>query len=433
MITCLRLIMFVNVTAIYLFFCPLSYAREDTPNIILLTADACRPGNMSCYGYVRKTTPNIDRLAKDGVLFTNAFSQSAWTTPGLISIFTSLYPFTHNVEARGDSLNDNVLALPEILKKNGYAVPVYQWLINIPNYQNLGFDVLDKEKFCFSRDEELVKLIEAYKERKFFIWYHYKSTHLPYNPVPPYDTMFQGEVVKSEIEESSGLALVKKKSVVKYGTVEFKDGDRDKILSLYDGEIKRFDDYVGRLLEKLETSGLLNNTILIITSDHGEELLEHGFVGHASTSLNAKLYDELIRIPLIIWYPEKFKQKKIESYVQQIDIMPTLMDVIGLQIPDNFQGHSLLPQIRGELEKFSSPVYCQTNKGGYQSTEEMKKIKLRCIRTKEWKLISTTSPEEVIYELYNLINDPDEKVNVVKQYPLIANGLKKKLQEIAVK
>ena len=112
--------------------------------------------------------------------------------------------------------------------------------------------------------------------------------------------------------------------------------------------MKQLDDYMGQLTEKMKKWGILDNTVIIVTSDHGEELFEHGFIGHASTSLNAKLYDEIIHIPLIIWWPKKLKHRVVDELVQQIDIMPTILDMLGLLPSEGLQGYSLLPSIQGQ-------------------------------------------------------------------------------------
>jgi len=404
------------------------YAKDGRPNILLFTIDACRPDHFGCYGYSRKLTPNIDRLAGEGALFTNAFSQSAWTTPGMISIFTSLHPFAHKVESRGDSLDSQIPTLPEVLKENGYAVPVLPRFVDIPNYWNLGFDVLEKGKFQGKEGEDLLELLHAYKEKRpFFIWYHYHELHLPYDsPDLQSRGIAEGEGKKPVIE-SEGISLIKTKPVIKHDSVVFTGEDKSRAVALYDGQLVSLDEYVGKLIKKLKEWELYENTIIIITSDHGEELFEHGFVGHASTSLNAKLYDEMIRIPLIIVWPKKISHKRIDAYAQQIDIMPTILDI--LDIPTNTQpeGRSLLPLIEDDQSDWSATIYCETIMGGYQSTEELRNIRLRCIRTEEWKLIAKNSNEFDRYELYNLINDPGEKENVIGKYPDIAIGLKEKL------
>ncbi len=420
-------------------------AKEDTPNILLFTIDACRPDHFGCYGYSRTTTPFLDELVEEGVLFTHAFCQSAWTTPGMISIFTSLYPPAHTVDAKGKTLPEDVLTLPKILKRNGYAVPVLPRFVGIPNYWNLGFNTVDKEQFQDQEGEDLHKLLEAYKNQKFFIWYHYHGLHLPYNPPSPYDKIFQKDTTISA--DSEAVTAIKKHVVIKHGSLAFDDHDKHTVIALYDGQLRRLDDYLKHLMKKMKEWNIYNNTIVIITADHGEELFEHGFLGHASTSLHAKLYDEIIRIPLIILWPKKLKHTVVNAFAQQIDIMPTILDLLRLPVPDGLQGNSLLPfmQERVLSGKTSAPaglqqgmIFCETILGGYQSTEEMKKIKLRCIRTDRWKLIVTNTPRNDFskedltsnkdtYELYDIKNDPHEQNNVVTQYPDVVNELRQKL------
>ena len=413
-----------------------SEANEALPNILLFTIDACRPDHFGCYGYNRNTTPNIDRLAGDGVLFTHAFSQSAWTTPGMISIFTSLYPPTHGVDAKDRTLKDDVLTLTKVLKKNGYAAPVLPKFVDIPNCWHLGFEVVDKEQFQAEEGEDLLKLLEAYKGQRFFIWYHYHGLHLPYNPQNPYDKIFQEDIFSGISADTEAVSVVKKKSVIKNNSVNFNSTDRKVIIALYDGQVRQLDDYIGQLTEKMKKWGILDNTVIIVTSDHGEELFEHGFIGHASTSLNAKLYDEIIHIPLIIWWPKKIKHRVVDELVQQIDVMPTILDMLGLPIPERVQGYSLVPSIQGKPANNLRPVFCETILGGYQSTKEMEDIKLRCVRTKEWKLIYTNTLtsnvsigglDEGKYELYNFSSDPKEERNIFENHPEVAKELKKKL------
>ena len=413
-----------------------SEAKEDLPNILLFTIDACRPDHFGCYGYNRNTTPNIDKIASEGVLFTHAFSQSAWTTPGMISIFTSLYPPTHGVDAKDRTLREDVLTLPKVLKGSGYVAPVLPKFVDIPNYWHLGFDVVDKERFQAEEGEDLLKLLEAYKDQRFFMWYHYHGLHLPYNPKSPYDKIFQEDIFGGVSAETEAVALVKAKSVIKNGSVSFNRGERKTVVALYDGQIRQLDDYMGLLIERMKQWGILDNTLIIITSDHGEELFEHGFIGHASTSLNAKLYDEIIHIPLIIRWPKKIKHRVAGELAQQIDIMPTILDMLGLPVPEGLHGYSLLPSIQGKPANNSRPVFCETILGGFQSTKEMEDIRLRCVRTNEWKLIYTNTPTSIVssgglddgkYELYNLSNDPKEERNIFDNHPEVSKKLKQKL------
>src|SRR3989337_2061221 len=246
-----------------------SEAKEDLPNRLLLTIDACRPDHFGCYGYSRNTTPNIDKIASEGVLFTHAFSQSAWTTPGMISIFTSLYPPTHGVDAKDRTLKDDVLTLPKVLKGNGYVAPVLPKFVDIQNYWHLGFDAVDKERFQGGEGEDLLKLLEAYKDQRFFIWYHYHGLHLPYNPQNPYDKIFQEDIPGGMSAETESVALVKAKSVIKNGSVGFNSTERKVVVALYDGQVRQLDDYMKQLMERMKQWSILDNTLIIITSDHG--------------------------------------------------------------------------------------------------------------------------------------------------------------------
>lgn len=421
-------ICFVYTLFVIVYFgCNKAYAMEHRPNILLFTIDACRPDHLGCYGYSKNLTPNIDSLAKEGALFINAFSQSAWTTPGMISIFTSLYPFTHKVEARGDSLDTKVVTLPEILRENGYAVPVLPRFVDIPNYRNLGFDAVEKGQFEGKEVGDLLKLLHAYKDQPFFIWYHYHGLHLPYNPPDSYrKEIAEANGMKPE-HESEGVSLIKTKSVIKHDAVVFTDEEKSLAVALYDSQLPPLDDSIGILAAKLKEWELYENTIIIITSDHGEELFEHGFVGHASTSINAKLYDEIIRIPLIILWPKKITHKRIGANVQQIDIMPTILDMLGIAKTNALEGRSLLPLMEKDQGGESPIVYCETIMGGYQSTEVLRNIRLRCIRTERWKLIAKNGNNVDTYELYDLESDPQEKNNVAGKYPDIELDLKEKL------
>lgn len=440
-----RIIIIVYSVLFVFLFESKSGAREDLPNILLFTIDACRPDHFGCYGYARNTTPNIDKLANEGVLFTHAFSQSAWTTPGMISIFTSLYPPTHTVDAKDKTPGVGILTLPKVLKTHGYTVPVLPRFVDIPNYWHLGFDTVDKDRFQDLEGEDLLELMKAYKQEKFFIWYHYHGLHLPYNPPAPYDRIFQENTVNETPADSEAVSIIKRKSVIRSGSIHFHHEDKKTIVALYDGQLRQLDDYVGRLLGKMKDWGILENTLIIMTSDHGEELFEHGFVGHASTSLNAKLYDEMIRIPLIMWWPKRLEYKKIEELVQQIDIMPTILDILGLTVPEELQGNSLLPLIQDKASYNSKltpgrfkreTIFCETILGGYQSTKEMEKTKLRCIRTHNYKLIykncalndlPNDSQQSDTYELYDLRTDPKEVKNIGEKNPEIGKELKKEL------
>ena len=426
---------FVRTVYILVFFyvsSPIVHPEKlyENVNVLLFTIDSLRHDHLGCYGYEKNITPALDKLAKTAVVFSQAIAQSAWTSPCLISIFTALYPHSHNVDASGKSIENNITALPEILKKYGYISPAFSYLIRDPNFFHLGFERAPEHIYEGSSLDDLFELLKIYKDEKFFIWYHDKTIHLPYKPSFPYDQLLTHMQEDEDSKMSSGLFAVKNNVIIKNGTVEFKKEDRKEIIDLYDANIKRLDDHISFLIMKLEELELLDNTLIIITADHGEELLDHGFVGHASTSLNAKLYDEIVHIPLIFSLPGYLSSKSIDAQVQQIDIMPTLLDFLNIPIPSNLEGRSLVPLIQDQRQEWPEYALSETNMGGYQSTEEMKKILLTSLRTSEWKLIRRKNKEDIKYELYHLEKDPEEKKDVFQDYPEIFKNLNSEMRKL---
>ncbi|MDP6775942.1 MAG: sulfatase-like hydrolase/transferase, partial [Candidatus Latescibacteria bacterium] len=167
-------------------------APAQKPNVLLITVDTFRPDHIGVYGYGRNTTPALDRLAEDGVVFTDAISSSSWTTPGLLSGLTGLWAPTHGVDVRGKALRKGTPTMATLLREAGYAAPDILYLSSLPNFQNLGLTATypERDRYLPSGDEVLFKALEAYQDSTFFLYYHYRNLHLPYNPTPPYDRMF---------------------------------------------------------------------------------------------------------------------------------------------------------------------------------------------------------------------------------------------------
>jgi arylsulfatase A-like enzyme len=389
-------------------------------NVILLTIDSIRPDHLGCYGYTRETSPTIDGIAENGVLFQNAFSQSVWTIPGIMSILTSLQPAVHGVEQRGDTLDPAITTMLDCFRESGYAVPNICFLLTIPEFATIRVGAPEEEYYSAEDDDELLRWLDDNHDSKFFAWFHHRSVHLPYKTEKATREMFL-PVLPPEEELSSGMrAVLSDAAVVPIGTAEFEEGDRQIMEGLYDAEVKKLDNFVGRLHAKLREHGLLEKTLIVITADHGEELLDHGFVGHASTMRSATLYDEVMRIPFIISLGNHLPSgRKIHEQVQQIDVMPTILDIAGIPMPTGIQGRSLAPVIfSGEDNNDSSmPVFVETVYGGYQATEEMARTYWRCVRTDEWKLIEIDEPAGKSFRLYDLLNDPKELVDVFGEDP----------------
>lgn len=394
----------------------------ERPNVLLITVDTFRPDRLSAYGHTRNTSPYLDQLAADGVLFEQTVSSSSWTTPGLLSVLTGQWAPTHAVDVRGKSLKPGTPTMATLLREAGYAAPDILYLSSIPNFSNLGLteSYPDRDKYLPDGDAVLFRALEAYRDSTFFLYYHYRNLHLPFLSSPEFDRMYTQKGFDRSPSVRSKVEIVQENVTIPIGTVNFEHSDRAWVLDLYDAQIREMDEQLFKpLIAHLKNLGLYKNTLIIVTADHGEELLERGFIGHPSTSFKGTAYDELIRIPLMMIHPAHLpKNTRIPQQVHQVDILPTVLHLLNLPIPNTVQGRSLLPLIRGEISD-ERPAFSETTPGGYQATPDMMKTRLRTMRTSEWKLIHTHGPGVDRYELYHLKTDPQERRNIVETHPEI--------------
>jgi len=423
-------------------FCAVSAdaAESNQPNILLITVDTFRPDHLGYYGYPLDTSPHLDTLASEGVFFKQAFSSSGWTTPGLISILTSLYEPTHAVDIRGRRLSPEVETLPDALRQVGYQAPDIFFLTEIPNFANLGFSpYARRDELIDDGDEILFHWLEqeADAARPFILYYHYRDLHLPYAPGEPYESMFMPNAFAATFSWLSvfkrfiareKIAVVKGNVMISRGDMDFAPRDRPWVEALYDAEIRRLDtEFFARLRRTLSATGLDENTIVVVSADHGEELLDRDLVGHISTFKEARLYDEIIRIPLLIRFPGRLPAGKIiDEPVQCVDIMPTLLELTGTPVPEGVQGHSLLPLI-DERPWEPKPLFFASSSGGYTANEAEYQRRIHAVRTERWKLID--NHWEGSYELYDLVADSLELDNVLDRYPSVADSLRTLLNE----
>ena len=417
-------------------FCFFSSVQAvDRLNVLLVTVDTFRPDHLSGYGYARQTTPYLDSLAADGALFEEAISSSSWTTPGLISVQTGLWAPTHGVDVRGKSLNPGTPTFATELTKAGYVTPDILYLSSIPNLQNLGLTKTysDRDKYLPDGDRVLFEALETYKDSTFYLYYHYRNLHLPYNPSEPYDRLFTDSDFDRDGFTRERVASVRENVTIPLGTLTFSPSDSTWVRGLYDGQLREMDETFFRpLIQKLKALGLYDRTLVIVTADHGEELLEHGFIGHPSTSFRGSAYEEQIRIPLIMTCPAAIPGgARVRSQVQNVDILPTALDFLGLPIPQSVQGRSVREVISGR-QTDERPAYTETTQGGYQSTPDMMKVRVRAHRAPPWKLIHTLGPGIDRYELYNLEDDPSERRDVSGEQPEILTRMRGELHAWAL-
>lgn len=390
---------------------PQSKSRGNL-NVIIYLVDTLRADHVASYSKRQIRTPYIDKFASEGVLFESAFSQCSWTKPSTASLLTSTYPSFHGAITRHDALTDAITTLAEYLKDNGYLTGAF---INQPNISadfgfSQGFDsyvetycqIMERPLFSLHMNQLIFPWLEKNANRPFFLYIHTIDPHDPYTPPPPYDSMYDSDY-KGSINGS-----VKTIQQILGGKLKVSQRDIQHLESLYDGEITLNDLAFGELIERLKKLQLYDSTLIIFTSDHGEEFYEHQGLKHGLT-----LYDEQIRIPLIMRLPSHFPAGiRISPTVRLIDIMPTILELLNLSTIDQCQGKSLIPLITGEVKSLIEEIYLE---------EDLDGAVLQSVRGKRWKLISY--PKTGFLELFDLDQDPKEIHNLAAQYPELTNSL----------
>lgn len=410
-----------------------SQAEPSRPNVILISVDTLRADHLGCYGYERATSPAIDRLAKRGVRFDQAFSQSSWTLPSHLSLLTSRYPHSHGVETDEHKLPSAVTTLAEALGQAGYFTSAFiSWVYVSDRYGfGQGFDqyheLLPSPDEVTSSTEASIKA-SAFVDRvvewadrgphqPFFLFLHLFDPHIDYEPPAPFDEMF-GTPSPGKTEGTFKYLRRYIKGV--HREPERIPADRRaRALALYDGEIRFTDQELGRLLIALGDRGLLDNSVVVFTSDHGEEFDDHGSMeGHQWT-----LYDEVLHIPLIMVFPhDRFAGRTVPTVAQLIDVAPTILDFLDLDIPAEFQGRSLLPLLTDVAADDTSGM----------AFSEIKRFNEKwAVRTPTHKLIYTKDiglngrgiPVAAGYELYDTSRDPRERENIYQESDPLAREL----------
>ncbi len=419
------------------------------PNVLLIILDAVRPDHLSCYGYGRKTSPNIDDLAKDGVLFEHAISPSGWTPPAHASLFTGLFPSQHGLQHGSLHLNQRFPTVAEILRSSGYktiGISNNPWVSHATGLDR-GFEIFHEvyyrkgslfETFRFAiqkllaiignTDDDgahrtnhlaLTYLSQQGREgRPFFIFINYLESHLPYNVPRPYATLF-GKPARGGINQDWRQYVS--------GRVVMGADDFENLKSLYDGAIAYLDAKIEELLSCLRQREMLDETVVIITSDHGDNFGDHGLMGH-----ELGLYDSLLRIPLIIRYPPLFPAgRRVTQQVQLLDIFTTILEILDHEGVET-QGRSLLPErLKANPRRFavaeqSRPSLEVFTKRFPEFDPSPYDRELRAIRAEDHKYIWASDGRD---ELYDIRADPGEKENLISMQPEKAQELRQMLEE----
>ncbi len=400
------------------------------PNLLFFGIDSLRRDFMSMNGYKNLTTPHLDKYLSDALVFDNCFSPSIPTTPGYSSMLTGLDCFGTNVVAlrhKGD-LAPGVKTLPEVLSANGYNTSCIGFTGNIASR---GFDkYIDYEGWAAGEDgyarkaenmndvaiPELERL--AGEDKPFFLFMRHMDPHTPYLPPQPFHEMFY---------QKDAFDPANKSLQAVYDFKPFRDyfiswfpphcTDKDFIVALYEAAVAYMDTCIQSILSKLEALGLADNTVVVITSDHGETLDEHDcwFDHHG-------LYEPTLTVPLAFKLPGKTKPARFQENCQLKDLMPTLLDLMGIETDIAFDGRNLMDLARDGQLKAENEFYIT----------ECTWMRKHGWRTPKWKLIVALEPDfhyKDEIELYDLAKDPLELENVAGRYPEVVALLHKRLLE----
>jgi arylsulfatase len=383
----------------------------ERPNVILIIVDAVRADHLSAYGYARPTTPNLDTLlAAEGTLFTDATSASAWTFPANTAMLTGRAPSRIGIDYHNNSsrIPDRETMLAEHLHDAGYRTAGFINTFYV--YSRFGFD----QGFDHYEDIKVPAVAEEASQvndalaawldanwtpapagTPLFLYLYYRDPHTPYTPPPPYDILYDATYTGTLTGEAYGHG----KDVVA-GTVVPTERDIEHLQAIYDGELTYWDMRFGELMADLEARGLLENTIIALTSDHGQMFGEHGLWTHHNS-----LLEEVLRVPLAISWPGVLTPSQvITAPVSTMDVTPTLLELLGLPVPPGLDAVSLAPALRGEAVPAKRTIYAEQD-GVTDPTSNHYWISprhdLRSMKWDNWKYILQVDnqADDALYQL----------------------------------
>ncbi len=400
------------------------------PNIILISLDTLRADRLGLYGYERNTSPNLDKFSKEAAIFENASSVTSWTLPAHVSMLSGLYPSSHKVtQKKGNKISEKTKLLAEILKENkyrtfgfangGYVSSHYGFKRGFEEYPRSGpkgiknddqeVRALHKEKggtgVGLYRAKE--KISELNNKEPFFIFVHTYDIHCPFHPPEPYYSKFITNS-RTDIDSSKCVQYEESENLT-----------REQVWTLsdrYDGNIAWADNTLGEFFDWFDQTEASKNTYVIITSDHGEEFFEHGFVDHANS-----LYKELVHVPLIVRGPG-IQSRHFKETVSLVDIVPTVLELLGINWQGESDGASYASLLKSGKSKNKLPEWRLAELDRGKVLRSAYDDKSNMILDKDEKTFETVKKE-----YYSHTDDPFEKNNT---FNLENENIKKRFNEL---
>lgn len=407
-------------------------------NVLFFALDQLRADRLHCVGNSRQTSPNIDRLAQRGVLFPNFFTVAPWTSPSFSALHTSLYPSRHGVTLDWRPHVTTGFVPPLIERDTPMMVPVFKdhgyYTTGFVNNSYAGLDVTGRgfdeyyeaEKSTqnlnvtersggygltgIETTKEVLHWLDRHKSENFFLYVHFMEPHSPYNP-PPEDDIFKSGPYTYLFDRGYDIAQSPAKRLAMLGDQEA----IARLYQLYDGKIHFIDWHVGQILDHLRSLGLEDNTLVVLTSDHGELLYSHP--KYFQTFDHRSLFDTVLHIPLIMAGPGVPNGRVINALATNIDTAPTVLALAGIPPLPGAQGQSLVPLMRGTASSLNSYLFME---------EDMVPPE-RAVRTLNYKLIRNLWTGEEM--LFDVGQDPQENHNILQEKPRVAKELAQHLNE----
>ena len=379
---------------------PVERAREGAPNVLLISIDTLRADHLGCYGYEKPTSPALDAFAGTAVVFEEAHSSASWTLPSLASVLTSEYSSTHGCWNFGSTLDESFRTLPEVLVTAGYDTACVASHVFVTTRHGLqqgivhtddsyAYPEVEPDKAVTSQviSDKGIRFLDqkaaSPSRQPWFLWLHYFDPHEDY--------MLHEGITAQFVQPGQPAAQV----------------------DLYDGEIRYTDLHFGRVLEALQGKGFAENTIVVVVSDHGEEFMDHGGLRHGHT-----LYRELVRVPLLIRAPG-IAPRRVRELVRTVDLLPTVLDFVGLRAPPGIAGRSLASRMRGEPEEVLPAL---------AEIALSEPLTMDSVITGHAKLVHHAAGDTL--ELYDLGKDPLERQDVHSERPDETDRLSSLLAEL---
>jgi arylsulfatase A-like enzyme len=418
-------------------------APRTRPNVLVYLIDTLRADHASLYGYGRDATPFLRKLGGSGIVFDDCQAQATWTKASVASLLTSLYSFTHGIVNDADTIPPGSVTLAEQLRAQGYVTASivanpfagrttglqrgFDYMLEYPTVFRHRTEAADRATDSAALNKEVIPWLEKHRDEPFFLYAHATDPHAPYRPPPPYDTKWANPAETPDFDrhysklrnerEYGGGTVISREMCTRAGIDP--DAFIRQAVDRYDGEILHNDHSLELLVERMKQLGILDNTIIIVVSDHGEEFWDHGWTAHGHT-----LYQELAHCVFMMWDPRLLGvPRRVSQPVQLVDVMPTVLELLGIQVPQMVEGQSLVPLLKGRPFQRKTPV--MTSRFAHPGAQPDGPIKENRTDTfalvdQRWKLIyrdksKATGLNRV--ELYDRTRDRNEQDNVAAAHP----------------